>query len=209
MSRRVFKECNSCGHRCIARKPFPLSTPDVCITCESKPSSIARFSGDFSELPIVEEEVTDMKAQTQPKAVEKKSAKAKLSELPVTAEAVHQSAIAYQAMKTDETRVATELKKLNDFLKKHLPGFDGKAVEVNDGKILYLCEPEPSRSFDLDAAQETLSKAVFEKLEPFIKTTKRLELESAEKLIDMTAFKKFIVEKPNSASLRFKDKKEA
>ena len=210
MVRRVFEKCDSCGFKCIPPARPGVPERAVCIPCEKKPQSIAQFSGDFSVRPIVEEEVTDMKAQTQVKPAKIRTVKAAApAELPVSDEAVIQTALEYQEMKADLERVTANVSKLGDFLKKHLPAIDGKAIEVSDGKILYLCEPDPSKSFDLEAAEETLAKDVLKMLSPFIKTTRELKLDAAEKLIDMTPFKKFIVKKPNSPSLRFKDKKEA
>lgn len=116
----------------------------------------------------------------------------------------------YAESKVQLELIEARMKELRGDLEKGLSKLADPEISVTysdaEGKprteVLYLC-PTESKSFDLEAAREMLSKGELEKLKPFIAVVEKFELKSAEKLIDLTRFQKFIAVK-KGIQIRFK-----
>lgn len=132
-------------------------------------------------------------AKTEPPRKSIQSAAQELADLDVEAEAL-------------DGRIAQLKKQLKADLGK-LPESERKVPVLRDGVEENLClESGSVESFDWESAKETLSKTELKKLLPFVKTTEKLELAAASKLVDMTKYKKFVDVRP-TAALQFRKPK--
>lgn len=127
---------------------------------------------------------------------------------------IEQTCQEYADLDVQFKALAAQISRVKKRLKAEMAKLTDPAVPVvhqdekgNQVDRLLCLEIRQSKSFDLEAAEETLSKKELSKLEPFIKTERSLQLKAAEELIDMSKFQKFI-ETTETESLNFRKLKE-
>lgn len=130
--------------------------------------------------------------------------------MPKALDALESDAREYAELKVKLEQISDGMNILRERLEKSLAEQPDSEVEVTylNGKgnevteVLYLC-PMESKSLDWDSAKETLSKGELKVLKPFVSVVEKFEIKAAERLIDLSRFRKFIKVK-KAIQLRFK-----
>jgi hypothetical protein len=168
-----------------AARPVPAAKPQT--------ASVATFAVASldADLPIEPEKEAPVAKQTGAAKV------VDIGKQP-TAEQVQQIASEYEMYKLEAERVAAELAKRGEFLKRVLVHFPGQRVAVGEqflGRIVSVSE-----KFDLDAAKK--NKALRPMLKHYTEVIENFDLKAARNHLDEGTLAKYVIAR-ETVSLRF------
>lgn len=199
--RAVERECVHCGKPIKNLRPDSVKTAHSWCRPAAEPlpwlqSSLASYGTSSTtsieaDLPIEPETEAPMGKAVQ---------KGKVLEIGVkpSLDQIHQIASEYKMYKLEEERIAVELAKRADFLKKSLIELPGKRVQI-DGQELGVVSAN-YESFDLESAKKV--KGLAPLLKPYTQKIEKFDLKAARKHIDEASLRKFITSR-ETLSLRF------
>lgn len=118
------------------------------------------------------------------------------------------AALEFQALYEEAKEIEKRISKLKKFLKEELPNFKDQRIDVLHEMVVRLIAVRDSRSFDLASAEEMLSRTEAKKLRPYVETRRSLDLETAEKHLDMKKLAKFVTSTPSTPQLKLMKKTE-
>jgi hypothetical protein len=152
-----------------------------------------------ADLPIEPEKEAPVARQAK-KPVPAPASPAKVVDIGIqaTPEQVQQIAGEYEMYKIEAERVAAELAKRGEFLKRALLNFPGQRVAVGERELSRVVSITPS--FDLEAAKK--SKALRPFLKPYIEVVEKFDLKSAQKHLAAEQLAPFVTAR-ETVSLRF------
>jgi hypothetical protein len=175
----------------FAARPTPAAEP-------ARAATFAVASLD-ADLPIEPEKEAPVARQAK-KPVPAPASPAKVVDIGIqaTPEQVEQIAGEYEMYKLEAERVAAELAKRGEFLKRVLVHFPGHRIAVGERELSRIVSITPS--FDLEAAKK--NRALRPLLKPYIEVIEKFDLKAAQKHLAADQLAPFVTAK-ETVSLRF------